>query len=80
METKNFLTYEEAKEGADYCFWHSEGVYEYKKDGKCTLIEKGKILVEVEGVDCCNWYSEGVYKYQKDGKWTKINKKENNGN
>jgi len=64
-ETK-FLTLEEAKEKADYWHEYESGVYVYKLDGKYTLIENGKVLVD--GVDLVLWYKEGVYLYQKDCK------------
>ena len=70
LTEKIFLTLEEAKEKADYVYEYKKGVYEYKKDGKYTLIENGKVLID--GVDWADWYEEGVFEYEKDGKWTLI--------
>jgi hypothetical protein len=55
----------------DSIHWYSEGVYEYEKNGKYTLIEKGETLIS--DVDWVHWFSEGVYEYEKDGKTYKIN-------
>jgi hypothetical protein len=56
-----FLTWEEAFDQADSCFKFEEGVYGYKLNGKQTLIENGKVLVQ--DVDNCWWYAKGVYRY-----------------
>jgi len=63
---KNFLSYEEAKEKANDVWWYEEGVYEYKIDGKSTLIENGVKLIE--NVDYVHWHRKGVYEYGIDGK------------
>jgi hypothetical protein len=69
-ENKHFLTYEEAKEKADYVFKYNDEVFKYLKDGKCTLIEKGKVLIT--GVYYCYWYAEGVFEYLKGGEWMEV--------
>ncbi len=63
---KTFLTLEEAKEKADYWDEYVAGVYKYKKDGKETLVENGKVLID--NVDWIYWFAPGVYRYEKDGK------------
>ena len=68
-QNKTFLTLEEAKKQADY-HEYKEGVYSYKKDGKETLIENGKVLID--NVDDVFWYDRGVYEYKIDGKCTLI--------
>ena len=65
-QNKTFLSLEEAKEKADSWHEYKEGVYQYKLDGKETLIENGKVLID--GVDWAEWYGQGVYWYEKDGK------------
>ena len=64
---KTFLTLEEAKEKADYYFEYKEGVYNYKQDGKWTLVQHGKMLYF--GVYDPYWWESGVYEYE-----TSVNK------
>ena len=64
------ITLKEANKNAEWVWQDGKGVCMYGKDGKQTLIENGKVLVDkVDGVD---WYQLGVYKYRKDGKKTLV--------
>ena len=69
-ETNNFLTLEEVKEQALYHYEYEEGVYKYQNDGKCTLIENGKVLID--GADFVHWEASRTYLYRKDDKYTLI--------
>tara|TARA_R110000787_G_scaffold44105_1_gene108164 strand:+ start:451 stop:678 length:228 start_codon:yes stop_codon:yes gene_type:complete len=75
MENKGFLTPEEAKEQADFCWDYGEGVYVYAIQGKgSTLVEDGKVLVD--GADWVYCYPKGVYDYEiEGGDWVEINNK-----
>ena len=60
----------EIKDNADYVYKYSEDVFEYQKDGKWTLIQNGKTLVEE--ADYIEWHAVDVFKYEKNGEDYKI--------
>ena len=64
------LSLDEVKKMGLSFYEYKEGVYQYEKDYKVTLIENGVVLVE--NVDWVNWYQEGVYKYTINGKETLV--------
>ncbi len=57
-------------ENADEVYWFAENVFKYKKNGKETLVQDGKILIE--NVDYVEWYAKDVFSYEKNRKEYKI--------
>ena len=69
-QNKKFLTLDEAKQKLYYCTEYAEGVYKYELDGKETLIENGKVLVD--NAYYIRRIADGVYEYKKNDKWALI--------
>ncbi len=64
QEIKNLI------KDADYVNWFAENVFQYRKNGKKTLVQDGKVLVK--DVDDVWWFAKDVFRYEKDGKEYKI--------
>lgn len=54
---------EEIKDNADEVYWFAKKVFKYRKNGKYTLIQDGKVLIE--DVDDVWWGAKDRFIYQR---------------